>query len=470
MHKILFLFMALSMLVVSASGQTSTSASISNSTLVSTSNGLPFWLWANTDGKIKEGNSFLNLSTIEGNGVHFFNASKSFIKAGAEINYGIGNNDKYFLANQLFTSVNFNNWEFNFGKYYDELQFEGLSTSNGNIAKSRNARPYTRIGIRVADYKPVPWLGNFLFFKGEFDEGFLYDDRYVDKTHLHHKSFYLKFQTNENFSVEGGMEHFVMWGGTSQDPRYGELPDDLSAYWKYITGQSGDDQFPETDQQNVAGNQYGTYQLRITKKFEKFEAQFNLSHPFEDLSGVNWRNWPDNILTFSVKMNKKEQFINHILYEFTDTRQQGITDSLYRWVEDEQYWYRIHTDNYYSHGVYRSGVTHQQNMMSSPLFKPVKIEDGISRGPESTRFFAHHIGVKGKLHSDVAWQGMLTYIQHIGNWGNEYDPARKQVSGLINFIYAGEAVPFQIDLTLAGDIDNFQTDRLGVQIGLNYNF
>ena len=470
MHRLLIYIFALFLLVSESSGQTTSSFSISNSTLVSTSDQMPFWLWANTDGKIEADNSFLNLSEINGAGIHFFNDSNSFIKAGADLDYAIGNNSKYFQANQLFTRINLNNWELIIGMVHNDLSFDGLSTSNGNIARSRNARPYPKIGIRVSDYKPVPLLSKFISFKGEYDEGILNDDRYVDRTHLHHKSFYLKAELFNNFSIQGGVEHFVMWGGTSQNEKTGKLPSDCKAYFKYITGSRGDEDFLETDQLNVAGNQYGTYQLLLTQKFEKFETRLNISHPFEDFSGVNLRNWPDNIIGLSIKLNNQEKFITHFLYEYTNTRQQGITDSLYRWIEEEQHWYRVHDDNYYNHGVYQSGVTYHQKMMSSPLFKPVVIKDNISRGVESTRFFAHHIGLKGNLHKDISWKSMVTFIRHFGTWGKPYETVHDQTSFLLNLVYSGEPIPFDIDLTVAGDIANADPNRLGIQIGLHYNF
>jgi len=468
--RILLFSFTLLLLILETTGQTSHSLSLSNSTLVSTSDQMPFWLWANTDGKIDENNSFLNFSEINAAGNYFFNDSKSFIKAGAELNYAMGNNSKYFQANQLYTRINLNNWELNIGAYYNDLFFEGLSTSNGNIAKSRNARPYPKISLRITEYKPIPLIDQYLSFKAEYDEGILNDNRYVDKTHLHHKSFYLKAEPFQNFSIQAGAEHFVMWGGTSQDENTGQLPTGVNAYLRYITGSRGDEDFLPTDQLNVAGNQYGSYQLLLTQKFETFEAALNISHPFEDFSGVNLRNWPDNIIGLSLKLNDPEKFITHILYEYTNTRQQGITDSLYRWIEEEQYWYRIHTDSYFAHGVYQSGVTYHQKMMSSPLFKPVKIVDGISRGPESTRFYAHHIGLKGKLHKTIFWKGMLTYIKYFENWGQTNKLRNNQISALLHFLYSGEKIPFDIELTLAGDIADANQNKLGIQLGLSYLF
>lgn len=470
MHRILLTFSILFILVFESVGQTVHSISISNSTLVSTSDQMPFWLWANTDGKIDADNSVLNISEINAAGTHFFNDSNSFIKVAADLDYAIGDNSKYFQANQLYTRLSLNKWEIFFGMVHNDLYFEGLSTSNGNIARSRNARPYPKIGIRVSDYKPVPFLDKSLSFKGEFDEGILNDDRFVDRTHLHHKSFYLKAELLKNFSIEGGVEHNVMWGGTSQNEKIGKLPDDCSAYLTYITGSQGTEDFPLTDQLNVAGNQYGSYQLLLKQKFDKFEAGLNISHPFEDFSGVNLVNWPDNIIGVTIKLKDKNKIITHFIYEYTNTRQQGIKDSLLSWNEETQHWNSRHYDNYYNHGVYASGVTYHEKMMSSPLFQPVRIKDDISRGPESTRFFAHHIGLKGKLNKDISWKSMVTFIRQFGNWNRPNKEVKDQTSLLLNLFYSGELIPFDIDFTAAGDIANSNPNRLGFQIGLYYNF
>src|SRR5680860_978349 len=222
--------------ILNSNAQTDFSFGASNRTLISTSGEMPFWMWANNDGKINKDNAFLNLSELEVAGKYFFNDSNSFFLAGSNLIAGLGNKNSYFQPNQLFAGINLNNWELNAGMYYDEELFGGLSTSNGNMANSRNARPHPRIVARVAQFKPVPYLGNFLLFKGEYEEGLLLDERYVDKTHLHHKSFYLKIQPTKTFDIQMGLEHFAMWGGTSQNKDIGKLPGDWNAYWKYIRG------------------------------------------------------------------------------------------------------------------------------------------------------------------------------------------------------------------------------------------
>lgn len=450
--------------IIKAYGQFKTGLEVSNSTMVSSSE-IPFWLWANRDGKIEKQNSFLNLSEVQGAGKYFFNDSNAFVQAGASLLAGLGNKSRYFQANQLFTGINLNNWEFNIGLYYNEEQFGGLSTTNGNIAQSRNARPHPGIGIRVADYKPVPLIGKYFFFKGEYEEGWLNDKRYVDKTHLHHKSLYVKLQPVKNFDMQVGLEHFVMWGGTSPIDSIGKLPG-CSAYFQYVTGRSGDKQFTQKEQHNIAGNQYGTYQFLFTQQFDKFNLSLNFSHPFDDLSGMNLRNWPDNVIGLYLKFNDAHKLVSEILYEFTNTRNQGI-DSLYRSDNDLQEWQLLEPDNYFNNHIYRSGVTYQKMAMVSPLFYPVTEKNGISRGFESNRILAHHIGAKGYLTNELSWIGMLTYIQHFGTWRIPYEQTRKQVSTLLEFHYSGSYVPFDVGLTFAGDVLNSGKNKLGFNLSVS---
>ncbi|MCG6188432.1 capsule assembly Wzi family protein [Maribellus maritimus] len=448
-----YLFLSFLIFYLSVKGQNEPQFSISNSTFASSESSLPFGLWANQDGMVKPGESFLNLTTISGSVSGAFTNSNSWhYKAGTTLAGALGN-DNYFQFNQLFAGVDYKGWALEAGMFYDEMRFGGLSSSNGNLARSRNARPVPKIRISTSGYKPVPGLQDWLFFRFEFDEGFLNDERYVDKAHLHHKSLYLKIAPAENWTIEMGAEHFVMWGGTSRNPEYGALPDDFSSYLKYITGRSGGSEFPTTDQKNVAGNQYGTYQLEISREFRDFSVHFNLSHPFEDLSGVNWRNWPDNLLGLHIKFKDNEQFLSEAIYELTNTRQQSYIETSQRW------------DNYYNNSVYNSGVTYFQMAMSSPLFYPVKITDGISRGFVSNRFYAHHAGGKGRLLPYIYWKAQVTYLEHFGTYSSPLH--EEEVLLMAKFDYKNPSFPFCVALSLAADLGYNPGDIYGAQLSLS---
>lgn len=451
-------------------GQNITNYNVSNSTLISSEN-QPFWFRANQDGKIISKNSFLNLTDLSYSGIYHLDDSISHFSTGTDIIAGLGNKSQYFQINELFAGFNFKNWEVKAGLWVNDMQFGGLSTSNGNIAKSRNSRPHPRISFLIPDYKPIPWIGKYVMFKGEFEEGWLNDDRYVMDTHLHHKSFYLKFQLTRNFDLQGGLEHFVMWGGTSQDEKTGKMPTSVSAYLKYITGQSGSNEFLPTDQLNVAGNQYGTYQFMFTYYFPEWKLALNISHPFDDLSGMNLRNWKDNLLGLYISTSNRNGFITDIIYEYTDTRNQSArSDSLYIWHEIRQEWRKEKYDNYFNHGIYKSGATYQKMAMVSPLFFPVIVENNINMGFESNKFIAHHLGAKGKLANYLSWKGMVTYIQHLGTYQNPYENKLKQLSTYFEVFYYSPRVPVNIGLEIAADKIKNKKDNLGIQFSISKSF
>jgi len=427
--------------------------SAKNSTFASTDCLLPFWFTANRDGKVAAAGSFLNLTDLYIGQLYKTSGTAVSYTWGVNAVAGFGKTN-YYQLNRAYGGISWKGWELTGGRFYDPELYEGLSTTNGNLARSRNVRPHPRLQFATQEYKPVPFLKNRLYFRAEYTEGLLNDNRFVSNARLHHKSFYLKVNPSPAWELEAGLEHFVMWGGTSQVEAIGEMPSGLKAYLQYITGSSGDETFPGTDQLNVAGNQLGTYQFRATKQFTGMEATFYLSHPFEDLSGMNWRNWPDNLLGLHISLNEKDKFITGFVYEYTHTRQQSIRGS----------WDRQEPDGYFNHGIYQSGFTYHRQVMGSPLFFPVKVHEGISLGIESNMFHAHHLGLKGTFPPHLQWKGMLTSVTHYGQYFTRYNPSRNQLSGLLELLYARPGFPAELGLSVAADAGSSSGRNLGVMV------
>jgi hypothetical protein len=442
--------------------------SLKNSTLAATDSLLPFWFAANQQGKIKPAGSFLNVSDLFISQDYTARTDSTFAFTwGGNLVAAFGENS-YYQLNRAFTGISYRGWELKGGMFYDPVQYGGLSTTNGNLAQSGNARPYPMLRLSTQRFKPVPFTKNRLSFEAEYGEGILNDERYVKNARLHHKSLYLKLVLPASWEISGGMEHYVMWGGTSRDERVGQFPQDLKSYWLYITGSSGDESFLETEQQNVAGDQLGTYQLEIKKQFPAFTAAFYVSHPFEDHSGKNLRNWPDNLLGLHVRFNNKQKWVTDVVYEYTNTRQQSIRDSFYVFNEKTGEWNRQENDNYFTHALYKSGFTFHQMVMSSPLFFPVQLDNTGAptgfRAIQSTRFYAHHIGIKGLLSEHLHWKGKLTYVHHFGSYLIPYEPSRKQVSGIFEIQYLNPSFPVELGISAAADAGNVIGNNPGLQV------
>lgn len=431
--------------------------SVQNSTIGGTDSILPFWLSANRNGMVRFDGEVMNITGLSVR-QNYNESDENFQYAwGVDALAAFGKTN-YSQFNQIYGRLSFKGWELAAGMFHEPTVYAGLSTTNGNLAYSQNARPLPRIMLATRDYKPMPFLNERLWFKASYSEGFLNDERFVENTRLHHKTLYLLVPIGASWELEGGLEHLVMWGGTSPVETIGSMPSGLKAYLRYITGASGDESFPGTDQLNVAGNQLGTYQFRASRKFSGLTASFYLSHPFEDLSGMNWRNWPDNLLGLHIGFDNKQQGITDVVYEFTNTRQQSIRGS----------WDRQEPDSYFTNGVYQSGHTYHQQVIGSPLFFPITIRDGISRGIRSNQFYAHHVGIRGNMSSYISWKGMVTYINHFGRYFSPYNPSHQQLSGLLQLHYDIPEFPIKPGLTFGADTGNVSGRNAGVELSVKW--
>lgn len=438
----------------------------SNSSYLSTDEASPLWFSANQYGRILSGQKFLNLSVLS--------VKKSYseekepglnFKWGGDFVAGLSSNS-YYQLNQAYTGASLKGWEIAAGMFHDPIRYSGLSTTNGNVVRSVNARPYPMIRIATKDYKPLPLLNSFAFFKCEYDEGMLNDKRYVKNTHLHHKSFFLKISATRSMDLHLGIDHYVMWGGVSGNDKIGKMPKSFKAYLRYITGASGDESFPLTDQLNVAGNHLGAYTLEISKKFKSIESAFYINHLFEDLSGVNLRNWPDNLIGIFIKL-KDQKFLTAVNYEFTNTRQQSICDSLYFWDESSEKWKMKEFDNYFLHDVYKSGFTYHRRLLGSPLFFPVVTEEDIVTNIRSNRFYAHHMGISGILGNSLIWESKITYIHHLGKYSKPYDKPNKQLSAIFKVGYSSDRLPVKLSTAIGLDYGNMIRNNTGFQFSVS---
>jgi hypothetical protein len=289
---------------------------------------------------------------------------------------------------------------------------------------------------------------------------------------MHHKSLFLLINPSKSWDFRFGLEHFVMWGGTSSDEEIGEMPTKLTDYFRVIFGLQGGEDSPLSDQENKAGNQLGAYQFEFRRRFTDLNLSVYLNHPFENHPGIEWRNWPDNLIGIHIDLKDKTKFLSDVVYEFTYTKHQnlGDADSLYVLLEEYQIWKRLLIEPYFNHGIYRSGFTYDNRVIGSPLFFPVMNETDNSEsddyGIRSNRFVAHHMGLKGNLSEHIQWKGLFTYVQHFGTFEEPYEQTQKQFSSLLEFQYTNINFPVEIGLSCAFDTGNSIDTNTGVSLSL----
>ncbi|MBN2805906.1 MAG: hypothetical protein JXR22_04550 [Prolixibacteraceae bacterium] len=440
------------------SGQNNYHLQISAESLHSNAEHLPFWLTANQQAIYTTSHHTQQLLLIDGS-YRFKNVFHSplSIETGALLT-GSRTNSIDLNAYELYAKMFLWGWKLEGGWFAEPDFFGGLSSTNGNLDRSNNARPYPRIRFGTDDFIPFLFWKDWFSFKAEYDEGWLNDQRYVTGTRLHHKSLYgrVSFPNQSVFTI--GLNHYVMWGGVS--PGLGPLPDEFQDYLIYITGSTGNDRFPVTDQFNVAGNQFGSYHLQYDLPLGNATLSFFINHLFEDHSGMELKNISDNLYGLYADFGKAH-LIEAVMYEFMYTKHQG---------GDKHVQGSTGLDNYYNHGVYQSGYSYQGMMMVSPLFNPVNMVDGMIRGITNNRIVMHHLGWKGQLLPVLSWEGKLTFSQNFGTYSKPFDPQRNQFSGLLGLHYSSVKFPLDLSISLATDQGQHLEKRSGFRIGISKTF
>jgi len=431
---------------------------------------LPFWLWANQLGRYDQNNSSVQHLGLSAYNKFQINSPLS-IETGTDVDFLVDNSTTLRIT-QLYGKVNWKSASLQIGLFPDKELYGGLSTTNGNLSASRNSRPHPRIRLGINRFIPLffDWFAIRVFY----EEGLLNDNhRYVKDTHLHRKAFFLRFGKPSGLQVIAGGEHFVMWGGTH--PVYGKLQG-WKEYFQYVTGQAGDEGSLQTDQLNVLGNGYGTYQLEVNKTWNKFKMALYISHPFDDRSGMELENYKDNLIGLFFENRKENSFLQNIVIEYFHTKNQSGKYHLSEAPEGEKH--RRGRDDYFNHGIYKSGVTYHKMAMCSPLFAPVTTtSNGLCSGFESTRFAGFHAGAKGYINNKLQWQGMFTYSNNFGKYNSKgitsYNPSRKLLATMAQVKYTPAKIPLSIALSLAVDHGSLfdqgkSTTRTGGMISIKY--
>lgn len=413
----------------------------------SSGNDLPFWFTANQRGVFTQENSTYQLGQLEINRDLSPNNNKTWdFTYGTNLVYGLAKSSQTQI-NQYFAGVRFKKLVFTAGAQSDPVYYGGLSSTNGNMFASNNARPLPGVKIASHGWIAAPILKKHLSFRFAYQEMWLDNDRVVQNAHLHHKNLHFKYQNND-WSITAGVEHYSFWGGTH--PTMGQLPNGVEDYIRGVTGMAGGAAAPGIDQANVAGNQLGTYIVQFAKKYSNSSIRLYWNHIFEDRSGMEMENWRDGLWGFHCKSKKSNQFITEVLYEYMYTKHQSGKKHLIYNPTLGKYSGRGN-DDYFNHEVYVSGYIANKKIIGSPFFIPDNIKNSSTLNFSNTRMWMHHIATKGYIADKIQWCGMLSYTGNFGTYKNPYKNTINQLSYMIKSIYYNTKLPFKIITSIAGD-------------------
>ena len=347
------------------------------------------------------------------------------------------------------------------------MELKNQKLSSGSQTLGINARPVPQARIALPDYWDFAkgWLG----IKGHIAYGVTTDDEWQEEftsgttkhtknTMYHSKAGILRIGNEKKFplTVEMGLEMACIFGGDSYrsyDGEYQWVANDkgLSAMIDAFFGTGAD--VGEGLYGNVAGNQMGSWLMRINWDAPKWKASVYADHYFDDHSqmffldydgygsGDEWNDKVDSkFLVYELKdimlgaelQLKDFKWIKSIVVEYLYTKYQS--GPIYHDRTENVSDHIAGNDDYYNHYV-TSGWQHWGMVIGNPLYRsPLYNTDGYIR-IENNRFVAYHGGIEGELLDGLTYRLLASYQTGYGTYSNPYANPKYNLSGLAEFGY-----------------------------------
>lgn len=422
---------------------------------------LPFWLTANVNGKVDPKSS--NFINELGFSRQLEVTQDLMLAAGANM-VGRLSKDNSFHFTELYSSISYHAFRLDIGRFNQPIGLNNHSLSAGSMMMSTNAIPITRISISNPDFVNVPFSQGVLEYKGMYSHGWFTEDRYVDDAYLHQKYLYLKLNIDK-FSAIGGIVHNAMWGGTSENPNVGRLPQSFSDYLRVITGSSAD---PDSDApggeiSNTLGNSVAAYEFGASYNFETLSVSATRLFYLEDGVSRRFRSPWDGVWGLNINFKDQTRLLQAITYEHINTRRQ-----------DSRSFQARGRANYYNHFLYRSGWSNYGRVNGIPL---ITYNDETNR-IDNNILVGHHIGASGSLNRNLEYKFFATYTRNYGTVGGKVPPetidfpSRRsdQYSFLLNMNYrVPDTSSLTIGLSLSADTGQMYNENVGIMAGLTWN-
>ena len=403
----------------------------------------PFWIVSNKYGTIPldAGNAFLRTTVNHrqslGNELHW--------SAGLDL-LAVTPRYRNVYVQQLYTAFQYKSLCLTIGSFENYSSLWDKELSSGDLVHSANARPVPEINLSIPRFTALPFTKRRLQYKGDFALGrsfdtqylqsYFDDSRYYVKNVLwHHKSLQIRFlDPQKPFTVVAGIKHHAQWGGTSTNPALGKQPQTFKDLIRILLGKSGDENASPSDQINVLGNHYGSYDLQFGYLNEAFDIHFYYQHFFDDVSGRELMNFPDGLwgLQFDIP---NFTWINKIVVEFLDTRYQSGPIH-YLWFDHDRYpGYGGGRDNYYNNGEYTTGVSYFNRGIGSPLLTSPEYNEDNATGFKDNRIRAFHLGFQGYLSKQLLYRILATSTESRGVMSRPYVKKKNNIACVAKISY-----------------------------------
>ena len=394
----------------------------------------------------------------------------------------------YGFVDRLYVSGSWKMLHLDLGMKPRARELEDISISGGNVMYSRNARNIPGINA----WSDWIWLdkGHRVAFKGNISHYQLIDNRFVDNAMIHNKAISMKFALGSRFDFSLGFEHWAQWGGIS--PVHGPQPVSAMDYVLIFVAGKGREGATTSDKINVLGNHLGKEYFRLDYKADAFTLTAQYDKPFEDGSGMKFKNAPDGIWSLQCSFKDREAFVTDVIYEFISTTWQSGPEHDRPATEEEKaeqdpseptYGKVVlgGGDNYFGNSCYKSGWTNYNRIIGCPLLLPsAPGEDGKTTGMASSRVRGHHFGVKGVAFNKIPYKALATYTKNYGRYkqaeSSPFAKTPRQISLALELDFTKELLELPIHFAVGAyaDFGELYQDSIGLTMrffcGDSYRF
>ena len=459
-------FMLIVLLAWGQSNNEGTDMQVSVSSFISGNEVQAFWLHVNRLGKVDENEPGQGIVDFSLKKMHIPDHSdKMYLEGGLNFSGRYYGNTRVQLL-EYWGRFNYKNFYFHAGAKGEPEFANGLSVSNGNLYLSNNARPLPRVEFGVKAFRPFRnGFWEKFSFDGLYSEYFLLDDRYIKNAHLHRKRLGINYEFLPSWTFSLAMDHWAFWGGEFPD---GDKIPGFEYYFRYILGRGGGEKSKVTEQENAAGNHTGQYQFLLKYNRYPINLDFYWQHLWEDGSGLKFKNISDGLWGVAIKNRGNKKLINTIVLEYIYTKHQSgpihgeDPDRIGKFIGGR--------DNYFNHGIYRSGYTSYGRMIGLPLLIPSVGENGVSNGFPNNRLWGIHSGFSGQITEMLFWKVLLTYSKHFGTYATPFPNSKDLFSAGFDLLWERSPKPFSYRIKLATDRGSYLPETTGLEFAVTYRF
>lgn len=350
--------------------------------------------------------------------------------------------------------------------------------SSGSMSVSGNARPLPKVQFSIPEWTIIPFTNETFEIQGGLAHGWFLGERAQTGALLHEKWGYGRFGPRDGSKIYLGLVHQAMWGGEAQEATF-------ENYRTIFFGGFG----PEADEGGQAGpegNSLGIWDLGVEMPLERATVHLYHHHYWELKHSLRWENKLDGVRGLAVDFYHDRWWPDRFVIESIFTKFQGgpyhffdqmLSDAGITQQPVNNVTPATGLQNYYSHGIYRNGWTHQGRIIGSPLF--VTLGEAEDLRIASNRINAWHYAFGGDVGERYRYNVKVTQATHsptiIG--ARVYAPKSLVPEGERYrqwTLYAGAEIDriFSDNLSLSfgfgADVGQVYEDTVGFELGIRW--